>query len=100
MSEHTKGKWTRKSRFLVVNEKGKIIANVQPMATSDQKMTLEESEDNAKLIAAAPATARHRDKLLAACKEIVSIQEKRKRQGVAHYDLRTQSIAKAAIEDK
>ncbi len=64
----TKGKWEVQSRFLIVNEDRKIIANLQPVARSDQKTSFDESEANANLIAAAPETKRQRDDLLEACK--------------------------------
>lgn len=71
MAEHTKGKWEVSKQsseghtyeyWVLVEEPLKRIAVIENTGTED--------EANARLIAAAPATAAHRDKLLAAMEEI------------------------------
>ena len=69
MSGHTKGKWRRKNRnVFVMHDKIRIfIASVFKCMPGGKA----ESDANAKLIAAAPETARQRDALLVACEVAV-----------------------------
>jgi len=65
---YTKGKWTISSSVLVVSESAQIIANCMPLGVPELEIPLEESEANAKLIAAAPA-------LLEACKRYIAYRK-------------------------
>ncbi len=115
MSEHTKGKWeimpwTRRDgdniRWVKAVRGKRRVAICQTFSPN--------AEAHARFIAAAPATARHRDKLLAACEGMVKDREEAERiEGIfacqclakAPDDIveppkSSYCQAKAAIEDK
>ena len=66
--EHTEGKWEIVSRFLIKSETDKIIANLQPIAQSKDKIGFDESDANAQLITAAP-------ELLKVCKRYIAYRK-------------------------
>ena len=74
--KHTKGKWVAvkylDEEYIGVGvwKDGSFVEVAHVTWYGDDDCNAEEDEANATLIAAAPATARHRDKLLAALKSV------------------------------
>ena len=79
--KHTKGKWVAvkylDEEYIGVGvwKDGSFVEVAHVTWYGDDDCNAEEDEANATLIAAAPATARHRDKLLAACEGLVKAKD-------------------------